>query len=116
MDGEWHEFESKALRRENEKKEKELRRAAQKEAAGGNARERDRKRPNESTDVPRESKRPHVDGDSKPRKTDKDAQPSRDTPQRLSQTSQLPVGVYSKPDQAPSGPAAAPASRPHGQP
>lgn len=64
VDGEWHEFESKALRRENEKKEKEARRAAQKEsAASSSTRDKDRKRPNESTDNPRESKRPHLEGD-----------------------------------------------------
>ena len=33
LDGEWHEFESKALRKENERKDKEARRQAQKEAA-----------------------------------------------------------------------------------
>ena len=31
LDGNWHEFESKALRKENERKEKELRRQMQKE-------------------------------------------------------------------------------------
>lgn len=31
MKGDWHEFESKALRKENERKDKEARRAAQKE-------------------------------------------------------------------------------------
>lgn len=61
VDGEWHEFESKALRRENEKKEKELRRAAQKEATASGTRERDRKRPNESGDTSRDFKRLHVD-------------------------------------------------------
>jgi CTD kinase subunit alpha len=33
LEGDWHEFESKALRKENERKDKEARRAAQKEAA-----------------------------------------------------------------------------------
>jgi CTD kinase subunit alpha len=33
LDGDWHEFESKALRKENERKDKEARRQAQKEAA-----------------------------------------------------------------------------------
>jgi CTD kinase subunit alpha len=31
LDGDWHEFESKALRKENERKDKEARRQAQKE-------------------------------------------------------------------------------------
>ncbi|KAK0635263.1 kinase-like domain-containing protein [Bombardia bombarda] len=61
LDGDWHEFESKALRRENEKKEKEARRA-QKEATVVIARDKDRKRPNEAKDVTlREAKRPHVE-------------------------------------------------------
>ncbi|KAM7202756.1 hypothetical protein V8F20_004270 [Naviculisporaceae sp. PSN 640] len=66
--GEWHEFESKALRRENEKKEKEARRAAQ-EAASSAAtnpagREKQQKRPNDAGDTPqRESKRAHVEAD-----------------------------------------------------
>ena len=33
MEGDWHEFESKALRKENERKDKEARRQAQKEAS-----------------------------------------------------------------------------------
>jgi CTD kinase subunit alpha len=33
LEGDWHEFESKALRKENERKDKEARRQAQKEAA-----------------------------------------------------------------------------------
>ncbi|KAK3944983.1 hypothetical protein QBC46DRAFT_250491 [Diplogelasinospora grovesii] len=74
IDGEWHEFESKALRRENEKKEKEARRAAMKEsssaaatgAAGSNSNrgEKDRKRPNEAVTNDthyREAKRAHVE-------------------------------------------------------
>ena len=32
IDGDWHEFESKALRRENERKEKEARRAKESQA------------------------------------------------------------------------------------
>ncbi|KFY46319.1 hypothetical protein V495_02544 [Pseudogymnoascus sp. VKM F-4514 (FW-929)] len=42
LEGDWHEFESKALRKENEKRDKEARRAVQKEAA---SREKERKRP-----------------------------------------------------------------------
>ena len=33
LEGDWHEFESKALRKENERKDKEARRQAQKDAA-----------------------------------------------------------------------------------
>ncbi|KAK3377748.1 hypothetical protein B0H63DRAFT_224555 [Podospora didyma] len=69
IDGEWHEFESKALRRENEKKDKEARRML-KEAAAANP--RDRKRPNESNEVYREAKRPHVDVEGKLQKADQD--------------------------------------------
>ncbi|KAH8908365.1 Pkinase-domain-containing protein [Coniochaeta sp. PMI_546] len=73
LDGDWHELDSKALRRENERKEKEAKRAAAKEAgtAISNAgappeklREisKDRKRPGETHAEPqREAKRPHVD-------------------------------------------------------
>jgi len=41
LEGDWHEFESKALRKENEKKEKEARRAQQKDSA---ARDKEKKR------------------------------------------------------------------------
>ncbi|KAK3374028.1 kinase-like domain-containing protein [Lasiosphaeria ovina] len=101
IDGEWHEFESKALRRENEKKEKEARRAAQKEGPSSSSREKDRKRPNESADVQREAKRPHVDADPKTLKTGQDLEldpvsgklesaksKSRETQQQPSQVSQ----------------------------
>lgn len=73
IDGEWHEFESKALRRENEKKEKEARRAAQEAASSATiaaAREKQQKRPNDAKDTPqREAKRAHIEvadgGDSR---------------------------------------------------
>jgi len=64
LDGDWHEFESKALRRENERKEKEAKRAQVKDAtaAGGSSREgnKDRKRPNDTNESHRDPKRPHV--------------------------------------------------------
>ncbi|RCI08163.1 hypothetical protein L249_6206 [Ophiocordyceps polyrhachis-furcata BCC 54312] len=55
IDGEWHEFESKALRKENERREREARKAAKdasrdgkdkKRAPDGQGRERESKRPN----------------------------------------------------------------------
>ncbi|KAI0166694.1 Pkinase-domain-containing protein [Hypoxylon sp. FL1284] len=63
IEGDWHEFESKALRREKEKKEKQERDARR--AAGskdGGSRDRDKKRPLSTHDSQRDSKRPHVDG------------------------------------------------------
>ncbi|KAH6640938.1 hypothetical protein F5144DRAFT_117130 [Chaetomium tenue] len=74
--GEWHELESKALRREKEKKEKERARAAQQQQSGakeeapesGSTRDRERKRPNEGGDAPREAKRPHIDANGKRQK------------------------------------------------
>lgn len=54
LEGDWHEFESKALRKENEKRDKEARRASQKEAY----REKERKRASENgEDGGREAKR-----------------------------------------------------------
>ncbi|OBT57743.1 CMGC/CDK/CRK7 protein kinase [Pseudogymnoascus sp. 24MN13] len=54
LEGDWHEFESKALRKENEKRDKEARRAVQKEAA----REKERKRPpSDSEAMERDAKR-----------------------------------------------------------
>ena len=58
LDGDWHEFESKALRRENERREREAKRGLVKEA--GAVRDKDRKRPIEAAESQRESKRPHV--------------------------------------------------------
>lgn len=55
LEGDWHEFESKALRKENEKRDKEARRAVQKEAA---SREKERKRPPSDTEaMERDAKR-----------------------------------------------------------
>ncbi|KAI1103558.1 Pkinase-domain-containing protein [Jackrogersella minutella] len=59
LEGEWHEFESKALRREKEKQDRDARRAATKE---GNIRDKDRKRPPSVHDSQRDSKRAHVEG------------------------------------------------------
>lgn len=56
LEGDWHEFESKALRKENEKRDKEARRAIQKEAAREKDRERKREVPDGDTSE-RESKR-----------------------------------------------------------
>ncbi|EON98659.1 putative ctd kinase subunit alpha protein [Phaeoacremonium minimum UCRPA7] len=65
LDGDWHEFESKALRRENEKKEREARRAAKE----GPSRDKEKKRPNDANDSHREHKRPHVDKTSQADRT-----------------------------------------------
>ncbi|KAH8591164.1 hypothetical protein B0O99DRAFT_520110 [Bisporella sp. PMI_857] len=54
LDGDWHEFESKALRKENERKEKELRRQSQKEAAKP---EKEKKRGPEESSTERDAKR-----------------------------------------------------------
>lgn len=62
MDGDWHEFESKALRKENERKDKEARRQAQKEAA--QKAETDKKRPPDSDAGDHKAKRIHTDGTS----------------------------------------------------
>lgn len=63
IEGDWHEFESKALRRENERKEREARKATEKGARDGSSKENkdSKKRPPESNDAPRESKRQHVE-------------------------------------------------------
>jgi len=53
--GDWHEFESKALRKENERKEKERRRQAQKNSSVKS--DKDRKRGPEETTAEREAKR-----------------------------------------------------------
>lgn len=55
LEGDWHEFESKALRKENERKDKEARRQAQKEAAL--KAEKDKKRGPESEAAEPEPKR-----------------------------------------------------------
>lgn len=55
LEGDWHEFESKALRKENERKDKEARRQAQKDAAL--KAEKEKKRGLEGEAAERESKR-----------------------------------------------------------
>lgn len=63
LDGDWHEFESKALRKENERKDKEARRQAQKDAAL--KADKDKKRPPDSdAHDAREAKRVHTDKES----------------------------------------------------
>lgn len=73
IDGDWHEFESKALRRENERKEKEARRAKEGQARehakerGGHGKEMERKRGLDEGEEPRGAKRVHTDqGASEP--------------------------------------------------
>ncbi|KAK0383813.1 hypothetical protein NLU13_9724 [Sarocladium strictum] len=68
IDGEWHEFESKALRKENERKAREARRAEAAAVAGGgasaaSAKDKDRKRSHESreSNPHRDAKRAHLD-------------------------------------------------------
>lgn len=63
IDGDWHEFESKALRRENERKEREARKAAEKAGSGSSSRDAKdpRKRLPEGSDANRENKRQHVE-------------------------------------------------------
>ncbi|KAH7374156.1 hypothetical protein BKA64DRAFT_586495 [Cadophora sp. MPI-SDFR-AT-0126] len=52
LEGDWHEFESKALRKENERKDKEARRSAQKEAAAKVEKEKKRGSENALPDEP----------------------------------------------------------------
>ncbi|KAJ3524131.1 hypothetical protein NM208_g12175 [Fusarium decemcellulare] len=68
IDGDWHEFESKALRKENERRDREARKAAKDNA--GREREKDKKRTNEGIDQ-REVKRLQVEknGANKPPST-----------------------------------------------
>ncbi|KAJ4268333.1 serine/threonine protein kinase, CMGC, CDC2/CDK sub [Fusarium torreyae] len=70
----WHEFESKALRKENDRREREARKA--KEGAGRD-KEKDKKRVNEGNDQ-REAKRLQVDknGGNKPPPTETSAKPT----------------------------------------
>jgi CTD kinase subunit alpha len=59
LEGDWHEFESKALRKENERKDKEARRQAKEAALKP---ETDKKRPSDSEAIdPREAKRAHTE-------------------------------------------------------
>lgn len=57
IEGEWHEFESKALRKENERKDKEARRQAQKDAVKA---DKEKKRGPEGEVPERDPKRVHV--------------------------------------------------------
>ncbi|KAH8888881.1 Pkinase-domain-containing protein [Thozetella sp. PMI_491] len=67
IEGDWHEFESKALRREKERQEREARRAAREAAAAGAHRgDKDRKRPNDASDPQREAKRANVESKARP--------------------------------------------------
>ncbi|KAI0011151.1 Pkinase-domain-containing protein [Xylariaceae sp. FL0662B] len=59
LQGDWHEFESKALRKEKEKQEREARRAAASQE--GSHRDKDKKRPPSAHDAQRDIKRPHID-------------------------------------------------------
>ena len=61
LDGDWHEFESKALRKENERKDKEARRQAQKDAAVKTEKEKKRGPEGEAAED-RDAKRTHVMG------------------------------------------------------
>ncbi|KAM0279985.1 hypothetical protein ACHAQH_004314 [Verticillium albo-atrum] len=63
LDGDWHELESKALRKENERKEREARHAARsKEGRDSRQKDKDRKRENETHDQRGDAKRLHVEG------------------------------------------------------
>ncbi|CRK01612.1 hypothetical protein BN1723_008784 [Verticillium longisporum] len=66
LDGDWHELESKALRKENERKEREARHAARsKDGRDHRQKEKDRKRrkrENETHDQRGDAKRLHVEG------------------------------------------------------
>lgn len=59
LDGDWHEFESKALRKENERKDKEARKQAQKEAAL--KADKDKKRPSDAESGEPKAKRVHTE-------------------------------------------------------
>jgi CTD kinase subunit alpha len=60
VDGDWHEFESKALRKENERRDREARRAAEKAPRDGKEKDRDRKRAPGTEDEARDAKRQHM--------------------------------------------------------
>ncbi|KAI1308876.1 Pkinase-domain-containing protein [Xylaria venustula] len=60
--GDWHEFESKALRREKEKQEKQQRDARRAAAAKDGAHDKEKKRPPSGPEIQPESKRPHLEG------------------------------------------------------
>ncbi|KAI2633905.1 hypothetical protein GGS21DRAFT_118660 [Xylaria nigripes] len=60
--GDWHEFESKALRREKEKQERQQRDARRAAGVKDDGREKERKRASSSHEAWPEHKRPHVEG------------------------------------------------------
>jgi CTD kinase subunit alpha len=60
LDGDWHELESKALRKANERRERQAKKDAAQEAAAAGT-NKDRKRPSEATDSQREAKRAHTE-------------------------------------------------------
>ncbi|KAI1815022.1 Pkinase-domain-containing protein [Poronia punctata] len=60
--GDWHEFESKAHRREKEKQEKQQRDARR--VSKENNQDRDKKRPPSARESQPESKRPHIEGEA----------------------------------------------------
>ncbi|KAI1171249.1 Pkinase-domain-containing protein [Nemania sp. FL0916] len=62
--GDWHEFESKALRREKEKQEKQQREARRAAAAKEDEQNREKKRSSSVTGTQPESKRQHLEGQS----------------------------------------------------
>lgn len=72
IEGDWHEFESKALRRENERKEREARKAAEKGGGGESKEAKDPKKrlpeaPN-TDDRNRDTKRQHIDDTAEARR------------------------------------------------
>lgn len=61
IDGDWHEFESKALRKEKERKEREARKTAARNGTSGGAADKEKKRSSEGEDGRDEIKRQQVD-------------------------------------------------------
>jgi CTD kinase subunit alpha len=62
LEGDWHEFESKALRKENERKDKEARRASKKEALEKDKdKEKDKKRGPDNEPTEHDAKRLQLD-------------------------------------------------------
>ena len=71
VEGDWHEFESKALRREKEKQEREARKArdrdraaASREKEKGKGKDQEKKRAPPTHEAQPDNKRPHLDGRS----------------------------------------------------
>lgn len=60
LEGDWHEFESKALRKENERKDKEARRQAQSDAKAKMGTDKDKKRGPEGEVAERDPKRVQI--------------------------------------------------------